>query len=347
MATVAVDSAGPVAGVLGRRPPWLGWFLRRALSGALAVAVISMIVFAATVALPSDPARTILGPDARPEAIATLQGKLGLGDPIWEQYLRWLGSAVRLDFGASLDSAVPITTLVGGWLANTLSLLAVVLVFSVPLALGLGVYAAVRRDSWIDRAVVNTAVFFKAIPGFVLAVVLVLVFATSVFDILPAASLLDPNLPALAQPQYLVLPALALIAGAVPYLLRQVRASVVEVLESEYVLAARLRGTDFRTVLRRHVLPNALIPAIQAFALTLSVLVGGTVVIEVAFSYPGIGSGLDGAVGMRDLPVIQACVLVVATAVVLINLAADLATVLLTPRLRTASGTNGITGRTA
>ncbi|MDV6271717.1 ABC transporter permease [Rhodococcus globerulus] len=328
-------------------PPWIGWFVRRVVSGVAAVGAISVIVFAATTALPSDPARTILGPDARPEAIATLQEKLGLNDPIWEQYLRWLGSAVRLDFGVSLDSTVPITTLVGGWLANTLSLLFVVLLFTVPLALGLGVYAAVRRDSWVDRLVVNIAVFFKAIPAFVVAVVLVLVFATSVFDVLPAASLLDPKLPALAQPQYLVLPAITLIVSAVPYLLRQVRASVVEVLESEYVLAAELRGNDFRSVLTRHVLPNALVPAIQALALTLSVLVGGTIVVEVAFSYPGIGSGLEGAVGMRDVPVIQACVLVIAAAVVVINLAADLATVLVTPRLRTASGANGIGGRSS
>ncbi|GGK36233.1 ABC transporter permease [Nocardia camponoti] len=313
------------------------WLLRRALAGVVAIWVVSLIVFAATVALPSDPARTILGPDARPEEIAKLHHRLGLDDGLLVRYGRWLADAVRFDFGKSLDTSVPVTTTVGGWLSNTLALLLVVLAVSVPLALWLGTVAALRRDSWLDRAVVNVAVLCKAIPGFVLAVVLILVFATSVFEFLPAASLLDPRRSALAQPTYVVLPAIALIVSTVPYLLRQVRAAVVAALDSDYVLAARLRGLPPRAVLARHVLPNALVPAIQGLALTTSVLIGGTVVIEVAFSYPGIGSGLDGAVGMRDLPVVQASVLAIAAGVVAVNLAADVATVLLTPRLRTAT----------
>ena len=155
-------------------------------------------------------------------------------------------------------------------------------------------------------------------------------------DFLPAVSILDPDQSLLRQLKFLILPVLALSLTALPYLTRMVRAAMIESLESDYVIAARLRGIPHRRIVWLHTLPNALVPAIQGVALTLRTLIGGAVLAEVIFSYPGIGTALNAAIQMRDLPMIQAIVLVITLAVVLVNLLADLLTVLLTPKLRTA-----------
>lgn len=316
--------------------PWLRWFGQRLLAGLGAVAAISVIVFGATQALPSDPARMVLGPEASEATVHLLQRQLGLDRPVPLQYLDWAGRLVRGDLGQSLDSHVPVAQLVRARAGNSFALLAWVLAAMVPAALALGVAMALRRDSAFDRHGVSLLIALKAIPNFALGIALVLLFATTVLPVLPAVSLLEPGKSPWLQPQFLVLPAATLALGGLPHLARLVRAAMIEALEAEYVQAARLRGVAERSVIWRHALPNALIPAIQGLALTLSVLLGGTLVVEVVFTYPGIGSLLNAAIEMRDLPVIQAIVLLVAGGVVLINLAADLATVLLTPRLRTA-----------
>ncbi|MFF7860226.1 ABC transporter permease [Pseudomonas monteilii] len=319
-----------------RTPAWLAWFIGRLGYGLLTAWVISLVVFIATQALPSDPARVILGPDAPLESILTLQRQLGLDQPILVQYLRWLGAALRGDLGVSLDSQVPVAQLLFGRLGHTLALLAGVLALVVPVALLLGVSLALRRDSRLDRWSLSALILLKATPGFLLAIGLVLLFSMPGMGWLPAVSILDPQLPLWRQWPSLVLPVLALSLTALPYLTRMVRASMIEALESEYVIAARLRGIPERRIVWRHTLPNALTPAIQGVALTLRTLVGGALLAEVIFSFPGIGTALNAAIQMRDLPMIQGVVLVITLAVVLINLLADLLTVLLTPKLRTA-----------
>jgi len=319
-----------------RTPAWLSWFIGRLGYGLLTAWVISLVVFIATQALPSDPARVILGPDAPLESILTLQHQLGLDQPILWQYLRWLGAALSGDLGVSLDSNAPVSHIVWGRFGYTLALLAGVIAVVVPAALSLGVALALRRDSRLDRACLSLLIFLKATPGFLLAIGLVLLFSMPRMDFLPAVSILDPDRSLLHQLKFLILPVFALSLTALPYLTRMVRAAMIEALESDYVIAARLRGIPYRRIVWCHTLPNALVPAIQGGALTLRTLIGGAVLAEVIFSYPGIGTALNTAIQMRDLPLIQAIVLVITLAVVLINLLADLLTVLLTPKLRTA-----------
>jgi peptide/nickel transport system permease protein len=319
-------------------PTWLPWLLLRMASGAVAILSLSVLVFAATQALPSDPARVILGPDAPEESIRTLRHQIGMDRPVTEQYFRWVRRAAVGDFGRSLDSDVPVSEIVVQHLENTFALLIGETALAVPGALVLGVFLALRRDGALDRSVVYLLVLLKAVPIFAVAIGLVMLLATSIFKVFPAVSLVDPNVPLLGQLHYLVLPVLTLAVSSAPYLVRLVRTAMIDVLESDYVAQARLRGIPERRILWRHALPNALVPAIQGTALMLSVSVAGSLVVEVMFAFPGIGSALNAAVGVRDLPVIQAIVLVIAVLVVAINLAADLLTVLLTPRLRTAGG---------
>lgn len=335
MSTISLPAKRRV-GTHWRWPSWTRWFLGRVLGGLGVVLAISIIVFAATQALPSDPARIILGPEASEATIAVLREQLGLNKPIVVQYLHWAGQMLSGDLGRSIDSNVPVGELMRARFANSLLLTICVALTALPLALVGGVWLALRRDGRVDRWTISGLVLLKAVPGFAIAIVLVLLFSTSVWKVLPAASLLEPDRGLLAQWRYLVLPTATLALSITPYLLRLVRASMIEVLESDYITSARLRGIPERRIVWRHALPNALIPAIQGVAMTLRVLFGGALIAEVVFSYPGIGNTLNAAIEMRDMPMIQAIVLVITVGIVAINLAADLATVLLTPRLRTA-----------
>ncbi|HSH97483.1 MAG: ABC transporter permease [Methylophilaceae bacterium] len=318
-------------------PVWLSWFVRRLISSLAGIIVISMLVFVATQALPSDPARIILGPEAPEESVLKLQHQLGLDKSIVEQYLNWIEPALKGDFGISIDSNLPVTTLIGIKLKNSLVLLFFVLAIMVPSAFAIGVYLALHRDTALDRSVIGSLIFFKAVPSFAIALGLVMLLSTTVFNIFPAVSLFESGRSIFTQLQFMVLPTLTLILSTMPYLVRLVRGSMIEVLESEFVTAARLRGVPEHQVIWRYAIPNAIIPAIQAIALMASVLLGGALVVEVVFTYPGIGSALNSAVDIRDVPVIQAIVLFLASGVMVINLLADFATVLLTPRLRTSS----------
>ncbi|MDR5172707.1 ABC transporter permease [Methylobacillus flagellatus] len=322
-------------------PAWLPWIVKRIVSSLLGIIVISMLVFAATQALPSDPARVILGPEATEDAVEVFRKHLGMDQPITTQYVKWISRALQGDWGHSIDSNIPVTQLIAGRLENSLALVASVLIVIIPGSLFLGVFLALRRDSWIDRTCVSAMIALKAIPSFAIAIGLMMLLATSVFPVLPAVSLLDPNQSAFAQPIFMILPALTLVIATLPYLTRLVRGSMIEVLDSEFITSARLRGLKHRTIIWQYAIPNAVIPAIQAIALTTSVMIGGVLIVEVVFTYPGIGSALNSAVDIRDIPVIQAIVVFLAGSVMLINLLADIATVMLTPRLRTQPASTG------
>ncbi len=337
---VEVTREAPAAvadrGWRARLPGWLPWLAARLAGGLATILLISIIVFGATQILPSDPARVILGPEATEESIAVLQSQLGLDRPIAVQYANWIGRAVAGDFGDSLDSGVAVGQIVAERFANSFALMALVLAVAVPLSVLVGASLAARRDSRADRYAMTGLILFKALPGFILAIGLIIIFSTSVLPILPAVSLLEPGVSPFLQPAYLILPAATLILTVLPFLVRLVRASVIEVLESDYVTAARLRGVPERRILWRHAMPNALVPTIQGIAMTTRMLLGGALIIEVVFSYPGIGAALNAAIEMRDIPVIQAVTLLLASAVVLVNLIADVATMFVTPKMRTA-----------
>ncbi|WP_433848242.1 ABC transporter permease [Acinetobacter proteolyticus] len=317
-------------------PAWLPWFFTRLLSGVLVVFVISLIVFIATQALPSDPARVILGPEAPEATVQILREQLGLNDPILIQYWHWLSQLLQGNFGRSIDSNVPVVQIVQNYFANTVALTILVIVITVPLSVVLGVWLSLRRDSKLDRIIVSSSILFKAVPGFVIAIWLMMFFSTSILHILPAASLLIPEQSAFSQIEFLVLPILTLALSLIPYLMRLVRGSMIDALESDYVTSARLRGIPERRIIWKHVLPNALVPVVQGTALTIRVLLSGALIIEVVFSYPGIGNALNAAIELRDIPTIQAIVLLLTICVVAVNLIADLITTLLTPKIRTA-----------
>lgn len=331
----SVHHASPARGF--RLPTWLPWFIGRLFSGVSVVLFISVVVFAATQALPSDPARVILGPEAPEATVEILREQLGLNQPIWLQYTTWLNHLLHGEFGRSIDSNVQVIDILNNFFFNTLALTLSVVLVTVPISIILGVWLALRRDSLVDRVVVSTSIVFKAVPGFAIAIWLMMLFSTSVLHILPAASLLIPGESPFTQLEFLVLPLITLALSLIPYLMRLVRGSMIDTLESEYVTAARLRGIPERRIIWRHVLPNALVPAIQGIALTVRVLLSSALIVEVVFSYPGIGNALNAAIEMRDIPTIQAIVLVLTISVVVVNLLADLLTTLLTPRIRTAT----------
>ena len=312
-----------------------GFVLRRLLLGLLVLLLVSVVVFAATQALPGDPARAILGRSATPASLAALRRQLHLDRPVLEQYWAWLAGLLHGNLGMSLAAQQPVTRLLGPKLVNSGVLVALSAVASIPLSIAIGCWAALKREKIADTVSSNLLLVLAALPEFVVAVVLVLFFATTVFNALPAISTIPPGSRPWDNPAVLVLPALTLVIAVAPYVARIMRASMIEVLESDYVEMARLKGLPERTVLLRHALPNALGPVFQVIALNLAYLAGGIVVVEYVFNYTGIGSGLQDAVVNHDLPVVQALAMLIAALYVLLNLLADVATIMVTPKLRT------------
>jgi len=311
--------------------------LRRLALGLLTLFLISLVVFAAVLALPGDAATAILGKEATPDRVAALRDQLNLGDSVVSQYLQWIGGVLTGSFGESAATQQAVSELLSERVANSAFLVLVASAVAIPLSIGLGVFMAMRRDRPADHVASTTTLVLAALPEFVIGIGLVLLFATGVFHWFPAVSILPPGEKAWQHPDVVVLPAATLVLAVAPYISRIMRGSMVEVLESEYVTMARLKGLSRRTVIWRHAVPNAIVPAIQVTALQLAWMAGGVVVVEFVFSYPGIGAALVDAVGNRDMPVVQTVTMLAAAVYVLMNLVADLATILVTPKLRTAA----------
>jgi peptide/nickel transport system permease protein len=312
-----------------------GFVIRRLLLGLLVLFMVSIVIFAATQALPGDPARAILGRSATPASLAALRLKLHLDQPVFSQYWTWLTGLLRGNLGTSLAAQEPVTTLLRPKLVNSSVLVAVSAIVSIPLSIAIGSWAAFRREKIFDTLSSNLLLVLAALPEFVVAVVLVLLLATTVAHVLPAISTIPPGSGPWNHPSGLVLPVLTLVIAVAPYVARIMRASMIEVLESDYIEMARLKGLPERIVLVRHALPNALGPVFQVIALNLAYLAGGIVVVEYVFNYTGIGGGLQEAVVNHDLPVVQALAMLIAALYVVLNLLADVATIMVTPRLRT------------
>jgi peptide/nickel transport system permease protein len=309
---------------------------RRLLLGLLVLLLVSIVVFAATQALPGDPARAILGRSATPASLAHLRHQLHLDRPVLTQYLSWIGGLLHGNLGLSLEAQEPVTKLLAPKLLNSAVLVLIAAVVSIPISIAIGSWAALKREKLFDTVSSNLLLVLAALPEFVVAVVLVILFATTVFaGALPAVSTIPPGSKPWDNLSGLVLPILTLVIAVAPYVARIMRASMIEVLESDYVEMARLKGLPERTVLVRHALPNALGPVFQVIALNLAYLAGGIVVVEYVFNYTGIGSGLQEAVVNHDLPVVQALAMLIAAVYVALNLLADVGTIVVTPRLRT------------
>jgi peptide/nickel transport system permease protein len=312
-----------------------GFIIRRLLLGLIVLFMVSIVVFAATQALPGDPARAILGRSATPASLAALRLKLHLDQPVFSQYWTWLTGLLGGNLGTSLAAQEPVTKLLGPRLVNSSVLVAVSAIVSIPLSIAIGSWAALKREKIFDTLSSNLLLVLAALPEFVVAVVLVLLLATNVSQVLPAISRIPPGSGPWDYPSALVLPVLTLVIAVAPYVARIMRASMIEVLESDYIEMARLKGLPERTVMIRHALPNALGPVFQVIALNLAYLAGGIVVVEAVFAYTGIGLGIVEAVNNHDLPVVQALAMLIAALYVVLNLLADMATIMVTPRLRT------------
>lgn len=321
--------------------------LRRVVSGAVVLVIVSIIVFAATQALPSDPAHAVLGRNATPSQLRQVRAALGLNHPVVVQYWNWLTGIVRGHLGTSLQGlsslngpgsgANSVSSLLLPRLASSLELLAIVIIIAVPLSICFGCIAAVRRDGPVDSGLNLVAFVLTAAPEFVTGLLLVVFFSTNVMHWLPAVVTFQAGDDPLDNVMEMVLPVMTLVAASSPYLFRMFRGSMIEALESEYVAMARLKGVPERRVILRHALPNALVPMIQASGLILVYLLSGVVVVESIFDYPGIGTLLVSSIGSRDVPTIQATTLVLAAGVVAFNLLTDVLTVFATPKLRTAT----------
>lgn len=310
--------------------------IRRAATGLLILWLISVLVFVAIHLLPGNAATGLLGHDATPEALKMLTRQLGLDRPLPDQYGHWMSGMLSGHWGNSLVSSLSVSQIVLTHLEYTGVLTLLSMVVMAPVAIIVGTYTATRSGGPVDNAVSAVTLCLSAVPAFAIGILVIYLLATNVLHVLPAASLVNPAVPIWSQLKFTIAPAIAVVLSVIPYPIRMVRASMIDVMQSDYVQMARLKGLPERQVIMRHALRNGLAPMISALALTLLFLSGGVIVIETVFSYPGIGYALIQAVEQRDVPVIQTVVVLLAAACVVINFLADLAVIILTPRLRAA-----------
>jgi peptide/nickel transport system permease protein len=296
--------------------------------------IVSIVVFTATQILPGNAAYAVLGHNATPARLHALELQLGLNRSAAAQYGAWIGGLLTGKAGNSLANGQPVWALVAPRLVNSAVLVALSGLAGALIGVLLGAIAALRKDSFFDHAFSVVSLAVTALPEFVVAISLVILFATVVFQLLPAVSVLPPGTWAWQQPELLVLPVATLVIVIVPYIFRMMRAAMIEALESEYVEMARLKGLPVWRVLLVHALPNAVPPTIQVIGLNLLYLAGGIVVVEYVFDFPGIGQGLVNAVSNRDIPVIQLIVVILAAFYVCMNILTDVVALLATPRRR-------------
>lgn len=307
--------------------------LGRLVLGVLTLFVVSALIFVGIELLPGDLAEAILGQSATPDTVAAFRARLGLDQPPHLRYLDWLGGAVRGDFGTSLASGRAVSDLIGTRLANTMFLAAYAAAIAVPLAVTLGLLAALWRGTAFDRGANLTALSAISMPEFFVAYVLIL-FLSIKLGAFPTLARVD-SATSLGDALYRTfLPALTLILVVVAHMMRMTRAAIIGVLSAPYIEMARLKGVPPARIILRHALPNALAPIVNVIALNLAYLIVGVVVVEVVFSYPGLGQLLVDAVASRDLPVVQAVGLIFAAVYITLNVLADIVSMIANPRLR-------------
>tara|TARA_B110000503_G_scaffold31753_1_gene51351 strand:+ start:1829 stop:2776 length:948 start_codon:yes stop_codon:yes gene_type:complete len=308
--------------------------LRRLSLGFITVILVSIIIFTGVEFLPGDACTAFLEREAQGKLLENCRRDLDLNRPALDRYVDWASSAMVGDLGVSVNGQQSIAELVGNRMNNSLLLAFCALIVGVPLAIFLGVITALWRDKPIDLFFSTAAIFAMTIPEFVSSTVLILVFSVWL-GWLPGIVLTSANASAAEFFPEIILPVIVVAMVMTAHILRMVRTSVIDVLASDYVRMATLKGVPYWQIVFHHVLPNALLPAINVVALTIAWLLGGVVVIEVVFNYPGLGRMMIDSISDRDLPVVQAIALILATVYVSVNLTADLLTMIANPRLRT------------
>jgi peptide/nickel transport system permease protein len=335
MSSVGAAVAGPSRASFARLA------LRRVLAGAATLLAVSVLIFIGTEVLPGDAASAVLGRTAQPEQLERMRELMGLDRPALQRYFDWLGGIVTGDLGNSAagyaaGTETPIWEDIRGSLWNTLTLAIVVIALMIPLSLVLGVLSATRVGRPADHAISIGSLAVVSLPEFIIGSLLIFVFF-SWLDVLPPVSLVPPGTSPLDRPEVLVLPTLTLLGATLAGSTRMVRAGMVEALGSEYVQMARLNGISERRVVLRYGLRNALAPAVQVFAQNIQYLIGGIIVVEYLFNYPGIGKELVDAVAIRDVRAVQSLAFIVAAVYIAVNIVADLIVIALVPKLRSRS----------
>ena len=295
--------------------------------------IVSFIVFAATEMLPGDIAQILLGQAATPEAVAGLREAMGLNDPAFLRFLRWMGGLLQGDLGKSYANNMPVADLIGGRLMNTLQLAAVTAIFSVPVALFLGITTAMYQGSVYDRAVNFLVIGVISVPEFLVATLAVLVFAVWL-QWLPALSFANDVQSFWELLRAYAMPVITLSFVISAQMIRMTRAAVISTLSAPYVEMALLKGASKPRMVLRHALPNAIGPIVNAVALSLSYLLGGVIIVETIFNYPGVAKLMVDAVATRDLPLIQTCAMIFCLGYLILITLADVIAILSNPRLR-------------
>lgn len=311
----------------------------RVLASLFTLLLVSMIIFLAIEILPGDAATRILGRDATPETLATLREQLHLNDPAPVRYGRWLAGIVQGDLGNALTSSRPIVDILAPKIFNTLLLSIFAFLIYLPLAVLPAMIQALRRDRPSDHAISVVTLLLLSTPEFLLATLLLIAFVIELtkwigFPLLPSSSIVDQHSTLLDYVRALAMPAVTLATVMAVYGVRMLRDNLIEVLDSDYIRMAELKGLSPRQVLWRHALPNAMIPFLNVTALNIGYLVGSVVVVEKVFAFPGFGSQLVDSLQLRDFPLFEATVLIAATVYIVANLLADVGAILLNPRLR-------------
>lgn len=312
----------------------IGWLLvTRLFTSAATILFVATAVFVITNLLPGDVAQTLLGQSATPEAVAGLRKALGLDLPAHQRFFDWLSGLVRGDAGKSLVNGMPVTQLIGSRIGNSLTLAGITAAVAVPVALLLGITTAVFRGSLYDRVVGSGTILVVSVPEFLVASLAVLVFAVKLrwFPALSQAGNLKSTWDVVRN---FALPVITLTFVIVAQMARMTRAALIDALSSSYVEMAVLKGASPMRIVVQHALPNAIGPIANAIAFSLSFLLGGVIIVETIFNYPGIAKLMVDGVATRDLPLVQACAMIFCAAYLLLVTAADIAAIIANPRLR-------------
>ena len=310
----------------------LRMLVQRLSLGLVTLFAVSLIIFLGVSLLPGDAAQAMLGQSATPETVAALRVQMGLDQPGYIRYFSWLGGILQGDFGVSISNNREIADLLGGRFANTLFLALMAAIISIPIALTLGVLAALYRNSIYDRSVNVITLSSISTPEFFVAYILILVFAVKL-GWFPSLANVSSDTSFFERIYACILPATTLTLVVVAHMMRMTRAAIINLLASPYIEMAALKGIPRSRIIARHALPNAWAPIINVIVINLAYLIVGVVVVEVVFVYPGMGQLLVDSVQRRDLPVVQACSLIFAATYVLLNLSADILSILTNPRL--------------
>jgi peptide/nickel transport system permease protein len=310
-----------------------GYIARRLLFVMLVLVAVSMLVFGITALLPANVAVLILGPFAPPEQVRALELKLGLTDPIWQQYLRWAGGFLSGDLGESTLMNRPIGPLLMEAIGRSMMLTGASFVLIAVIGIGLGIAAALRHGRLLDHGISVGTYLGIAVPEFFWAIIVIIVFASRL-GWLPASGYEPLSAGFTVWAKHLIAPTMTLVFGHLAHVSRLTRSSMIEVLQSPYVTAARAKGLPERVVVMHHALRNALLPTITVLALDFGRLMGGIVVVETIFAYPGLGRLIVFSIQNRDLPTLQAAILVVAAVYALASLLADLLYARFNPKIR-------------